>query len=75
MKSRLCILETMKPLKIILDSAMSSKMKNSDQKKVHFYTPKMVFIQKKTPWSLIGTKPFAIMVEFTSQPGRLNTIG
>ena len=31
---------------IILDSAMASKMKNIDPKKLHFCTLKMVFIQK-----------------------------
>ena len=48
MKSCLCILETIKPLKVILDSAMASKMRNIDQKKNHFFTQKMVFIQKKS---------------------------
>ena len=37
MKSHLCILETVKPLKIILDSSMASKMKNIDPKQVHFF--------------------------------------
>ena len=47
MRSRLCILETIKPLKMILDSAMASKMKNIYHKKLNFFTQKMVFIQKK----------------------------
>ena len=46
MRSRLCILETIKTLKMILDSAMASKMKNIYHKKLNFFTRKMVFIQK-----------------------------
>ena len=44
MNNRLCILETIEPLKVNLDSAMPSKMK----KKNHFFfIPKMVFFKKK----------------------------
>ena len=59
MKSRLCILETVKPLKMILDSAMASKMKNIYHKKTScFFYPEDGFHQKKTSWSLGVTKPF-----------------
>ena len=60
MKIQLCILEAMKPLKIILDSAMASKMKNIDPKKRPLLYPKDGFHQqqKKTSWSLEGTKRF-----------------
>ncbi len=37
MRSRLCILKTVKPLKIILDSAMASKIKNIDHKKTSLF--------------------------------------
>ena len=57
MKSRLCILYTLKRLKTILDSEMASKMKNIDTKKITFYH-KEEFHQKKNPLSLIGSKPF-----------------
>ena len=39
MKSCLCILEAIKPLKLILDSAMASKMKNIDPQKTLFLYP------------------------------------
>ena len=58
MKSRLCILGTIEPLKIIIDSAMASKMKNIDPKKTSLVYPKDGFHPKKTPWALGGTKPF-----------------
>ena len=60
MKSRLCILEIIKPLKMILDFAMASKMKLLTPKTLDFFTPKMIFIQIKTLWSLRGTKPFQV---------------
>ena len=58
MNSRLCILETIKPLKMILDSALASKMKNIDPKKTSLFYPEDGFHPKKTSWSLGGTKPF-----------------
>ena len=58
MKSRLCILETIKPLKIILDSAMASKMKIIDDKKSSLFNPEDGFRAKKNSWSLGGTKSF-----------------
>ena len=58
MKSHLCILETIKPLKNILDSAMTSKMKNIDPKKKFTFFPKDGFHPKKNPWSFGGTKFF-----------------
>ena len=58
MRSCLCILETVKTLKIILDSAMASNMKNIYHKKTsHFYSEDG-FHPKETSWSLGGTKPF-----------------
>ena len=47
MKSCLCILETIKPLKMILDSAMASKMKNIDPKKTSLFYPEDGFHPKK----------------------------
>ena len=47
MKSRLCILETIKPLKMILDSAMASKIKNIDPKIISLFYPKDGFHPKK----------------------------
>ena len=47
MKSRLCILETIKPLKVILDSAMASKMKNIDPKKSSLFNLEDGFHPKK----------------------------
>ena len=47
MKSRRCILETIKPLNIILDSAMASKTKNIDQKKSSPFYPEDGFHPKK----------------------------
>ena len=47
MRSRLCILETVKPLKIILDFAMASKMKNIDHKKNSLFHPEHGFHPKK----------------------------
>ena len=58
MKSHICILEIIKPQKMILDSAMASKMKNIDPKKTSQFNPKDGFHPKKIPWSLGGTKPF-----------------
>ena len=46
---------------MILDSEMASKMKNIGTKKFHFFTPKMVFIQKKTSCSLVESKPLYIL--------------
>ena len=57
MRSRLCILETVKPLKMILDSAMASKMKNIYHKKTSLFYLEDGFHPKKTSWSLRGTKP------------------
>ena len=47
MKGRLCILKTVKPLKMILDSAMASKMKNIDPKKNSLFYPEDGFHPKK----------------------------
>ena len=57
MRSHLRILETVKPLKMILDSAMASKM-NIYHKKLPFFYLEDDFHPKKTSWSLGGTKPF-----------------
>ena len=47
MRSRLCILETVEPLKIILDYAMSSKIKNIYRKKTSLFYPQDGFHPKK----------------------------
>ena len=49
---------SIKPLKIILYSAMASKIKYIIPKKNHFSTLKMVFIQKKIIVSLEEPNPF-----------------
>ena len=58
MRSCLFILETVKPLKMILDSAMASTMKNIYHKKTLLFYPEDGFHPKKTSWSLGGNKPF-----------------
>ena len=47
MRSRLCSLKTVKPLKMILDSAMASKMKNIYHKKNSLFYPEDGFHPKK----------------------------
>ena len=60
MRSRLCILKTVKPLKMILDSAMASKMKNIYHKKTSLFDPADGLHPKKTSWSREETKPFSL---------------
>ena len=61
MRSRLCILETIKPLKMIFDSAMASKIKKIFTTiKLHFFTQKMFFIQKKLHGLSEEPNPFLI---------------
>ena len=57
MKICLCILETIKPLKVNLDSAMASKMKNINPQKSSLFLPQRWFSSNKNPWSLEKTKP------------------
>ena len=47
MRSRLCILKTVKLLKMILDSAMASKMKNIYHKKASLFLPGSWISSKK----------------------------
>jgi hypothetical protein len=58
MRSHLCILKTVKPLKMILDSAMASKMKKYLPQKNFTFLPGRWFSSKNSSWSLGGTKPF-----------------
>ena len=50
-----------------LDSAMASKMKNIDKKKITFLLRRW-FSSKNTSWSLGGTKPLCYKVHFMIEP-------